>query len=100
MRPADIIARYGGEEFTAILPNTGSNGAVMVARRMMEHVTGLAIEHRGSSVAETVTVSIGASSCYPGGKLSPTSLLDCADKALYEAKKNGRNSFRIRSADK
>ena len=38
MRPADIIARYGGEEFTVILPNTGSEGAAMVARRMMEHV--------------------------------------------------------------
>ncbi len=99
MRPADIIARYGGEEFTAILPNTGSQGATQVARRMMEHVTGLAIEHRGSSVAETVTVSIGASSGFPSGKLSPTMLLGFADKALYEAKKHGRNSFRMHFAD-
>ena len=99
MRPADIIARYGGEEFTAILPNTGSEGAARVARRMMEHVSDLAILHQGSSVAETITVSIGASSGIPGGKQAATSLLDRADKALYAAKKNGRNSFRMAVAD-
>ncbi len=99
MRPADIIARYGGEEFTAILPNTNSEGAMMVARRMMAHVAQLAVVHEGSSVADAVTVSIGASSGFPSDKLPPTSLLDCADKALYEAKKSGRNSFRMRLAD-
>ncbi len=99
MRPADIIARYGGEEFTAILPNTGSEGARKVARRMMAHVAQLSIVHEGSSVAETITVSIGASSGFPSEKLSPTSLLDYADKALCKAKKNGRNSFRMRLVD-
>ena len=99
MRPADIIARYGGEEFTAILPNTGSEGAASVARRMMEHVAHLAIEHQGSLVAETVTVSIGASSGFPGGKQAATSLLNCADKALYAAKRNGRNNFLMTVAD-
>ena len=99
MRPSDIIARYGGEEFTAILPNTGSEGATKVARRMMECVAQLAIEHQASPVAATVTVSIGAASSFSDGKLSATSLLDRADKALYEAKKNGRNCFRMTAAD-
>ncbi len=98
MRPSDIIARYGGEEFTAILPNTGSGGAARVARRMMESVAQLAIEHQASPVADTVTVSIGAASSFSDGKLSATSLLGRADKALYEAKKNGRNCFRMTAA--
>jgi diguanylate cyclase (GGDEF)-like protein len=99
LRPTDIVARYGGEEFTAILPNTGSDGAIKVAQRMMKYVVQLDIVHKASSAAEMVTVSIGASSVFPTGKLAVTSLLDRADKALYEAKEQGRNTFRIRLGD-
>jgi diguanylate cyclase (GGDEF)-like protein len=99
LRPTDIVARYGGEEFTAILPNTGSDGAIKVAQRMMDHVVQLDIVHKESSVAEMVTVSIGASSVFPTGKLAVTSLLNRADKALYEAKEQGRNTFRMRLGD-
>ena len=99
MRPTDIIARYGGEEFTAILPNTGSEGAERVARRMMNHVARLGIVHRQSSVGKLVTVSIGASSIYPTGNLAVTTLLDRADKALYEAKESGRNTFCHRAGE-
>lgn len=93
MRPTDIIARYGGEEFTAILPNTDKNGAARVGERMMEYIDRLQIAHKGSSVANGVTVSIGASTLVPDGKLTVTSLLERADKALYEAKEKGRNVF-------
>ena len=99
LRPTDIVARYGGEEFTAILPNTGSEGAIKVAQRMMDYVVELDIDHKESSVADMVTVSIGASSVFPTGKLAVTSLLDRADKALYEAKENGRNTYRMRLSD-
>jgi diguanylate cyclase (GGDEF)-like protein len=99
LRPTDIVARYGGEEFTAILPNTGSDGVIKVAQRMMDHVVQLDIVHKESSVAEMVTVSIGASSVFPTGKLAVTSLLNRADKALYEAKEQGRNIFRMRLGD-
>jgi diguanylate cyclase (GGDEF)-like protein len=99
LRPTDIVARYGGEEFTAILPNTGSEGAIKVAQRMMDYVVELDIDHKDSSVADMVTVSIGASSVFPTGKLAVTSLLDRADKALYEAKENGRNTYRMRLSD-
>jgi diguanylate cyclase (GGDEF)-like protein len=99
LRPTDIVARYGGEEFTAILPNTGSDGVIKVAQRMMDHVVQLDIVHKESSVAEMVTVSIGASSVFPTGKLAVTSLLNRADKALYEAKEQGRNTFRMRLGD-
>ncbi len=99
LRPTDIIARYGGEEFTAILPNTGSEGAVRVARRMMDHILQLEIVHQESSAAEIVTVSVGGSSVYPSGKIAVTSLLDRADKALYEAKEQGRNTYRMKLGD-
>jgi diguanylate cyclase (GGDEF)-like protein len=99
LRPTDIVARYGGEEFTVILPNTGSEGAEKVAKRMMDSVARLDIVHKTSSVAETVTISIGVSSILPTGKLAVTSLLDRADKALYQAKEEGRNTFRIKLGD-
>lgn len=99
LRPTDIIARYGGEEFTVILPNTGSEGAGEVAKRMMDAVARLEIVHKTSSVAETVTISIGVSSLLPTRKSAVTSLLDRADKALYQAKAEGRNTFRIRLRD-
>jgi two-component system chemotaxis family response regulator WspR len=50
-------------------------------------------------VAETVTISIGGSSVLPTEKLAATWLLDRADKALYQAKEEGRNTFRMRPGD-
>ena len=99
MRPTDIIARYGGEEFTAILPNTGSEGAEKVARRMMAHVARLAIAHQSSPVADNVTVSIGAFSGFATEKLTAATLLEGAHDALLEAKKKGRNTFLMRTAE-
>lgn len=94
LRPIDIIARYGGEEFAAILPNTDGEGAENVANRMIELVVELAIAHKGSTVAEMVTVSIGGATMFPAaGQVAVTSLLERADKALYEAKERGRNLF-------
>jgi diguanylate cyclase (GGDEF)-like protein len=96
LRPIDIVARYGGEEFTAILPDTDQEGAEMVARRMMDHVAGLDIPHPGGTETGRVTVSIGATTLMPSGKFSANSLLDYADRALYEAKEAGRNLLRIK----
>lgn len=96
LRPIDIVARYGGEEFTAILPNTDVEGAEMVAKRMMDNVALLNIPHPASPVSEIITVSIGATTMIPTNDLAATSLLDYADKALYEAKETGRNTLCIR----
>ncbi len=89
LRPVDIIARYGEGEFKVILPNTGPQGAEMVAGRMKEGVARLGIDHKPSGIAAKVTVSIGYSTIEPSARSSVSKLLDSAHKALSEAKKIG-----------
>ncbi|MBW2038432.1 MAG: diguanylate cyclase [Deltaproteobacteria bacterium] len=90
-RPRDFLARYGGEEFVAILPETEIKGAAHVAEAMHSNVEALGIEHRRSSVSKTVTVSLGVTSTIPDYNLVPNVLVAEADKALYQAKQEGRN---------
>lgn len=89
---ADLAARYGGEEFAVLLPRCDASEAAAVARRMIEAVRSLAIEHRASEVAAHVTISIGVASIEPAATPeSPRCLLRCADEALYRAKAQGRD---------
>jgi diguanylate cyclase (GGDEF)-like protein/PAS domain S-box-containing protein len=90
-RPGDLAARYGGEEFALVLPQTDAKGALKVAENLNECIENLRLEHRGSSVAEYVTLSVGASSTIPNKDTSFEDLLVRADEALYEAKRTGRN---------
>ncbi|MBD1913488.1 MULTISPECIES: diguanylate cyclase [unclassified Leptolyngbya] len=91
--PADLVARYGGEEFAIILPNTGMQGAVRVAKRLRESVRTLAVPHACSEVSPVVTVSIGISTCVPTLQTSPQDLITQADRALYIAKQQGRDRY-------
>ena len=90
-RPADLVTRYGGEEFAAILPNTSSPGAQVVAENMRRQIAALRIPHPDSPVADMVTISMGIASCIPSADQSPEQLLAQADQALYQAKSQGRN---------
>jgi len=90
-RPADLAARYGGEEFATILPNTGINGALAIAEKLRRSIEELQIPHISSSVCSYVTVSAGVSSIIPERNSQPNCLVEAADKALYQAKQNGRN---------
>ena len=93
-RPGDIIARYGGEEFTAILPQTDANGAQTIAEKMRAAVEDLQIKHDFSPVKKVLTVSVGSSTMLPlaGVKDLPLDvLIKSADRALYEAKQDGKN---------
>jgi diguanylate cyclase (GGDEF)-like protein len=96
-RPADLAARYGGEEFIALLVDTEAEGARMLADRMRARVEGLRIEHRASSVAPYLTVSLGVATVVPRPALRAEDLVDLADRALYAAKEGGRN--RVASAE-
>lgn len=90
-REGDMVARIGGEEFVLLLPDTSADGARHVAGRLHERLEACALAHGHSEVADRVTVSVGVSSCLPRDGLSPELLLADADKALYAAKRQGRN---------
>lgn len=90
-RPGDLVARYGGEEFAIILPNTAQKGAMNVAEKIREEIKNLHIEHRASAVSDRVTVSLGISTLIPSVESAPEMLIQAADQALYQAKKQGRD---------
>ncbi len=91
MRPTDLIARYGGEEFVAVLPETDCNGALHIAEQLRAQIEAQAIPHAASRVNNNVTISLGVSAMIPSPNTPPTTLLATADKALYQAKQEGRN---------
>ncbi|MGK7933323.1 MAG: diguanylate cyclase [Microcystaceae cyanobacterium] len=94
-RATDLVARYGGEEFAIILPNTNENGAVKVAKNIQTQIHQLQIPHANSTVSPHVTVSMGVASLIPQIGLTPTQLIQLADAALFNAKKQGRNRMII-----
>ncbi len=95
----DLVARYGGEEFVVVLPETDLKGALKVAERIRRDIEGLKIAHPGSEVSKFVTVSIGVASIVPIDNLKKEVLLNMADKALYVAKKRGRNRVEAYSTE-
>jgi len=84
-RKTDCVGRYGGEEFVLLLPQTGSEDALMIANRIQQTVADEKWEHRG------VTVSVGVSSLGDSKINNVDDLLKSADMALYAAKEGGRN---------
>jgi diguanylate cyclase (GGDEF)-like protein len=90
-RPADFLGRYGGEEFVALLPQTEMDGALATAERMRHAIEVAAIPHAFSPVAPVVTVSLGVASEVPRTGRAPAAAVDAADRALYRAKREGRN---------
>jgi diguanylate cyclase (GGDEF)-like protein len=85
----DTVARFGGEEFTVILPETPREGALVVAEKIRSAIA--ATEFPEGLV---VTVSVGVAS-RPEDGTTPDDLLRAADKALYEAKRSGRDRVAV-----
>jgi diguanylate cyclase (GGDEF)-like protein len=86
----DIAARYGGEEFAVIMPSVDADTARAVAERMRAAVTGLLVPHSQSDFG-FVSVSIGIAALIPSGDMVAEELIHIADRALYDAKRNGRD---------
>jgi diguanylate cyclase (GGDEF)-like protein len=90
-RPADLVARYGGEEFVIILPQTAATTALEIAETIHQQVAELNLEHPTSTTSDRVSLSLGVSSIQPSLQYSKEQLLASADRALYQAKQQGRN---------
>ena len=99
MRPADLVARYGGEEFAVILPQTPAHNALQVAKAIGQEIEKLAIPHPKSQVSDYLSLSLGVSCAIPQPKYTKKQLLVAADKALYQAKKQGRNRAILKAID-
>jgi len=90
-RPRDLAARFGGEEFVVVLPQTANDRLQLLAEKVVRAVEALDLPHRASSVAGKVTISAGGATTIPRNDTSFLSLVETADRALYEAKRTGRN---------
>jgi diguanylate cyclase (GGDEF)-like protein/PAS domain S-box-containing protein len=88
MRSVDLVARLGGDEFAVVIPRLDADGAHHIARRLVSAI-GAPMHVDGRSLVQTVSVGgvLGA------GVLNETDLLVRADRALYVAKGQGRNSY-------
>lgn len=86
MRSEDMPARYGGEEFLLTMPQTGSEGAITVASRLLEAA-------REQKLHGTVDVRFSAGvATYPTNGHTASELIAAADRAMYEAKAGGKNA--------
>ncbi|MFH1263690.1 MAG: diguanylate cyclase [Pseudomonadota bacterium] len=88
VRKVDAVCRHGGEEFAVILVNTSAIGAFRMAERIVAAVARSRFQHEGLTLR--VTVSVGAAS-FPEDAKEREELIERADRALYRAKRTGRN---------
>lgn len=101
LRRSDVVARYGGEEFLAVLPATGTGGAAAVAEKIRRATPEIEVQYVDISLPR-VTVSIGCAVLDPAGWRGapprPDALVELADAALYQAKRDGRNRVVVTQA--
>lgn len=95
-RHHDMVARYGGEEFAVLLPNTDKNGAQRALEKVKKRTSESSYQFGGKTMAMP-TFSAGISLYKPGE--TPGNLIERADKALYQAKRLGRNRIELAQHD-
>ena len=92
IRQYDIACRYGGEELVIVMPNAAIGNIVMRAEEIRLGVKQLKLRHNNRDI-EPITISIGVS-CFPDDGVETNSLVQAADRALYQAKSAGRDCVR------
>jgi diguanylate cyclase (GGDEF)-like protein len=97
-RPLDLAARYGGEEFAIILYDLAAPHVRDIAERVRLAVQNAPPLNLGP-ITSAVTVSIGVGTVTPGVGRTPAGALQLADRALYEAKRRGRNAIAVAGSD-
>lgn len=91
LRNEDTVARLGGDEFVVVLPTAGPDDASDVAGKILRHISE-PTELDGTPVRTSASIGM---SIYPRDCRSPQELLQCADAAMYTAKKAGRDQYRF-----
>jgi diguanylate cyclase (GGDEF)-like protein len=90
-RASDLVSRYGGEEFVVVLGDTPLEGALKIAEQIREAIDSLNIPHKSAQHHKHVTLSIGVTSTLPTHDTQPETILISADRAMYNAKREGKN---------
>lgn len=93
LRTGDLLARMGGDEFCVVLPSTTLREGAMVARHILEACQHEAVQGNGVSLA--LSASIGVAQWRPEIGLHAERLIAAADRALYTAKKDGKNGYAV-----
>ena len=90
-RPADMPARYGGDEFVVILPETNTEGASQLAKKICQEMQQIGLAQAPEALHKMVTLSIGCATLTPTTDNDIKQLFSLADDGLFKAKKQGRN---------
>ena len=98
LRTEDVLARFGGEEFTILCRGSDLSGARIVAERVRKAVEERKFTFGGKDIP--VTVSLGVVAIPESGVGDHNAFLAAADKALYEAKRSGRNRVCLHATEK
>ncbi len=97
VRPGDVVARYGGEEFAVVLPETGEQETTRIGERIRTSLASAPIAANEQTWI-SVSISVGAAALPRHGR-TPDELVLTADRALYAAKRTGRNRLIIGRVD-
>jgi len=95
VREVDMIGRYGGEEFMVLAPQTGRDGATILAERMRRSVAGQPVRAYDETIQASISVGVAI---FPQDADSAQALIEAADRALYAAKAAGKNCVRFAGA--
>lgn len=98
LRPRDLVARYGGEEFVLVLPETDAAGVKVVAERIRQKIEAARTPVEGAAPV-AVTLSFGCATLAENHLSTSAELLAAADRALYAAKRAGRNRVEVAAGD-
>jgi diguanylate cyclase (GGDEF)-like protein len=96
-RESDWFARMGGEEFVVVLPQTALNGAQIVAEKLRAGIAATPVRTLAGAVRITVSIGVASLDAFAVTQTPPSldSMLDLADRCLYESKNAGRNRVTV-----